>query len=143
VPVILMHMLGQPKSMQSDPQYDDVVSDVFAFLSERIEASVSVGVAREKIIVDPGIGFGKRLEHNVALLGGVPALLKLDCPVLIGASRKRCIGELTGEQSPADRAAGSIAAVLTTYALGATIFRVHDVSATRQALAVAQALQDA
>ncbi len=138
--LVLMHMLGQPRSMQNNPQYDDVVTQVRDFLASRIDHALAAGVARERIIVDPGIGFGKLLEHNLALLGGVPKLLELGCPVLIGASRKRFIGELTGRASPAQRLGGSVAAVLATWAMGATIFRVHDVEPTVQALKVAGAI---
>ncbi len=138
--LVLMHMLGQPKSMQDNPQYHDVVTEVRDFLASRIDQALAAGVARERIIVDPGIGFGKLLEHNLALLRGVPALLELDRPVLIGASRKRFIGEFTGPDSPAHRLGGSLAAVLATWAMGATIFRVHDVEPTVQALKVAGAI---
>lgn len=138
--LVLMHMLGRPKSMQDKPQYDDVVTEVRDFLASRIDQALAAGVGRRRIIVDPGIGFGKLLEHNLALLRGVPALLELDRPVLIGASRKRFIGELTGPDSPAHRLGGSVAAVLATWAVGATIFRVHDVEPTVQALKVAGAI---
>jgi len=138
--IVLMHMLGQPKSMQDNPQYHDVVDQVRDFLAWRIDAAVAAGVPRERIIVDPGIGFGKLLEHNVALLRGVPALLELGRPVLVGPSRKRFIGELTGCDVPTERLGGSIGAVLAARALGATIFRVHDVKPTAQALKVAGAI---
>ena len=141
-PMILMHMLGQPKTMQENPQYDDVVKQVRDFLSERIDAATTAGVSRKNIIVDPGIGFGKLLEHNLALLRGIPTLVELGCPVLVGASRKRFIGQLTGEESPRSRLGGSIAAVLTARARGATIFRVHDVAHTAQALKVAEAIDN-
>ena len=140
-PIILMHMLGAPKSMQVDPHYDDVVGEVRDFLAQRIAAAVAAGVPREHIIIDPGIGFGKLLEHNVALLAGVGELAKLGRPVLIGPSRKRFIGELTAQQTPAKRVGGTIAACLTAWRRGASIFRVHDVSAVRQALTVAGAIE--
>jgi len=139
--LVLMHMLGQPKTMQADPQYDDVVAQVRGFLAERLAAAASAGVDVEKCIVDPGIGFGKRLEHNVALLAGTAELCRLGRPILIGASRKRFIGELTGQDDPDQRVAGTIAACLSAWRQGATIFRVHDVGAVAQALTVAQAIQ--
>ncbi len=141
--VVLMHMLGEPRTMQTDPQYDDVVGEVKEFLAERIAAAGTAGVPQEHCIIDPGIGFGKRLEHNLVLLGGVGELRELGCPVLIGPSRKRFIGELTGEKSSADRLGGTIAASLMGLAAGATIFRVHDVGAVRDALMVAAAIRDA
>ncbi len=140
-PLILMHMLGQPKSMQDNPQYDDVVAQVRDFLASRIDEAVAAGVPRDRIIIDPGIGFGKLLEHNLALLRGLPDLLELARPMLIGASRKRFIGELTRRDSPSQRLGGSVAAVLAAQALGATIFRVHDVDPTVQALKVAAAIK--
>lgn len=140
-PMVLMHMLGEPKSMQDNPQYDDVVTEVRDFLAWRIDQAAAAGVPHQRIIIDPGIGFGKLLEHNVALLRGLPALLELGRPVLIGASRKRFIGELTGQDSPAERLGGSVAVVLATWTLGATIFRVHDVEPTVQALKVAGAIR--
>jgi len=142
-PLILMHMLGQPKTMQADPRYDDVVGEVAQFLAERIEAAEAAGADRERIVVDPGIGFGKRLEHNLALLAGLGRLAELGRPVLIGPSRKRFIGELTGEQNARRRVAGTVAACLAARRHGATIFRVHDVAPLRQALTVADAIDAA
>ncbi|MBN1556200.1 MAG: dihydropteroate synthase [Phycisphaerae bacterium] len=140
VPVILMHMLGQPATMQADPRYEDVVAEVKAFLTERIAVAVAAGLPREYCIVDPGIGFGKRLEHNLALLAGVRELTRLGVPVLLGPSRKRFLGELTGATDPADRLGGTIGACVTGYSAGASIFRVHDVAPVRQALTVAAAV---
>lgn len=139
-PIVLMHMLGQPATMQQDPQYQDVVAEVREFLAQRIEAAVAAGVARERIIIDPGIGFGKRLEHNLALLAGTDKLVQLGRPVLIGPSRKRFLAELGGAS---DRLPGTIAACLESYRRGATIFRVHDVAPVRAALAVALAIVQA
>jgi dihydropteroate synthase len=139
----LMHMLGTPKTMQDDPQYDDVVEDVRTFLAERVAAAESVGVQREHIIIDPGIGFGKRLKDNLALLACINRLAELDLPVLVGPSRKRFIGELTGVEKPQDRLGGTIAACLAARRGGASIFRVHDVAAVVQALNVAAALEQA
>jgi len=142
-PLILMHMLGEPKTMQADPRYENVVEEVFAFLSERIEAAVAAGVRRDRTIVDPGIGFGKRLEHNLSLLAGVERLVQLDRPVLVGPSRKRFIGELTGVEDPRQRGWGTVAACLACRRGGASLFRVHDVGGLRQALAVADAIEAA
>ena len=142
-PLVLMHMLGEPRTMQENPHYEDVVREVRDFLGERIEAAVAAGVPRKHCIVDPGIGFGKRLEHNLALLAGVGTLLELDRPVLIGASRKRFIGELTGIAEPRERVSGTVAACLETFCLGATIFRVHDVSDLVNALKVSNAIHQA
>jgi len=141
--VVLMHMLGQPKTMQADPCYADVVAEVRDFLSRRLEAAAAAGVARGRCIVDPGIGFGKRLEHNLALLAGIPVLAALDRPVLVGPSRKRFLGELTGKAAPADRVAGTVAACLEAWRRGATIFRVLDVADVVDALTVARAIKNA
>ncbi len=141
--VVLMHMLGEPKTMQADPQYEDVVGEVREFLRLRLEAAVEAGVDRRRCLVDPGIGFGKRLEHNLALLGRIDALAELGVPVLVGPSRKRFIGELTGQGDPAARLGGTIAACLEAYRRGASVFRVHDVAPTVQALTVAAAIERA
>jgi dihydropteroate synthase len=138
--LVLMHMLGEPKTMQRDPTYDDVVSEVRDFLRERVAAAVDAGVDAERIVVDPGIGFGKRLEHNLALLAGLGELAKLGRPVLVGPSRKRFIGELTGKSDPQRRGPGTLAAILAARRGGATVFRVHDVSEAVQALTVGDAI---
>ena len=142
-PMVLMHMLGEPKSMQAEPRYDDVVAEVRAFLAERLAAAEAAGVARRGLMVDPGIGFGKRLQHNLALLAGVGELASLNAAVLIGPSRKRFIGELAGESGPQGRMPGTVAACLAAWRRGATIFRVHDVGPLRQALTVAEAIENA
>jgi len=139
----LMHMLGEPKAMQVDPQYDDVVAEVKAFLAERVDVACAAGVSRERIIVDPGIGFGKKLAHNLALLANVAELCSLGLPVLVGASRKRFIDDVANVPMSADRVPGTIAACLAARRGGATIFRVHDVAATVQALKVAAAIDHA
>lgn len=139
VPVILMHALGDPKTMQDDPVYDDVLLDVFDYLEARVEACLNAGIAREKIVVDPGIGFGKTLEHNLALLSGLSLLHGLGLPVVVGASRKRFVGTLSGVEVAQARGAGSIGAALAAVSQGAQIIRVHDVAETRQALSVWQA----
>jgi len=142
-PIVLMHMLGRPRTMQQSPRYGDVVQEVRDFLSERVAAATGAGVPRTRCIVDPGIGFGKLLKHNLALLAGIASLAALDCPVLVGPSRKRFIGELTGLEAPADRVSGTVAACLAAHRRGATIFRVHDVAATVAALKVAEAIERA
>ncbi len=139
-PIVLMHMLGTPKDMQVEPRYDNVVAEVRAFLAERAAAAQQAGVSRERIIVDPGVGFGKLLEHNLALLAGIGELVSLGYALLVGPSRKRFIAALTGQEDPHTRVAGTIAACLAAWSRGATMFRVHDVGPLRQALAVAEAI---
>ncbi|WP_200900240.1 dihydropteroate synthase [Rubrobacter aplysinae] len=141
-PVVLMHMLGEPKTMQQSPHYDDVVSEVREFLARRAEAAISAGISPEDVILDPGIGFGKNLEHNLALVENLDAIADLGYPVLFGASRKSFIGRLSdGASSEAgDRVFGTVAASVLAYERGATIFRVHDVRANREALEVAAAI---
>jgi dihydropteroate synthase len=141
-PVILMHMQGEPKTMQKEPHYEDVVREVRDFLAERAEYAVDAGVRPENIIVDPGIGFGKNLEHNLDLLNNLDAIVDLGFPVLIGASRKRFIEGITGVQEARDRVSGTVATTVLAYERGATFFRVHDVRANREALAVAEAVLD-
>jgi dihydropteroate synthase len=136
VPVVLMHMLGQPQSMQDAPVYDDVVGQVHRFLAERILAAEMSGIDRKKLVVDPGFGFGKTTAHNLALLAQLQRFGELGVPVLAGLSRKRSIGEITGRQVPAERLAGSVAAHLIAAQRGAMILRVHDVAATVDALKV-------
>jgi dihydropteroate synthase len=140
-PLILMHMLGEPKTMQSDPRYDDVVREVRDFLAARAEHAVAAGVEPENIILDPGIGFGKTLEHNLALLRRLDELAELGFPVLVGASRKSFIGRITGVEEAKERVSGTVAANVMAYERGATFFRVHDVRANREALAVARAVR--
>ena len=140
VPVVLMHMLGEPRSMQEAPRYDDVAAEVRRFLAERIFAAEMAGVAKRNIVVDPGFGFGKTTAHNVELLGRLEGLAQLGVPVLAGLSRKRSIGELTGRAGPLDRVHGSVAAHLLAVQRGARIVRVHDVGATVDALKVWQAV---
>ncbi|HEY0660965.1 MAG TPA: dihydropteroate synthase [Lysobacter sp.] len=136
VPVVLMHMQGEPRSMQAAPQYDDVVADVHRFLAERIFAAEMAGIAKKKIVVDPGFGFGKTLEHNLALLAQLERFTELGVPLLAGLSRKKTIGELTGRDDPHERVYGSVAAHLLAAQRGAKILRVHDVAATVDALKV-------
>jgi dihydropteroate synthase len=136
LPVVLMHARGDPRTMQQKPTYADVVLDVCDALEARIEACVAAGIPRSRLIVDPGIGFGKTLSHNLALLGALSLLHGLGSAVLLGASRKSFIGRLTGGSQADDRLPGSLAAALIGAAQGVQILRVHDVAATRQALAV-------
>ena len=136
VPVVLMHMQGEPRSMQAAPQYDDVVGEVHRFLAERIFAAEMAGIPKQRIVVDPGFGFGKDTAHNLQLLAQFERFIELSVPVLAGLSRKRSIGELTGRDVPADRVAGSVAAHLIAAQRGAAIVRVHDVAATVDALKV-------
>src|SRR5690606_16937513 len=134
-PVVLMHKQGDPQTMQVAPRYDDVVAEVHDYLAGRIKACEAAGIARQRIILDPGIGFGKTLEHNLALLrDGLAALRNLGCALLVGVSRKSMIGALTGERDPARRVAGSLAAGLRAVQQGAHILRVHDVPETVHAL---------
>ena len=139
VPVVLVHMLGEPRTMQDDPQYEDVVGEVHRFLTDRLFACQMAGIERRRIVVDPGFGFGKTLAHNLALLRALARFAEL-APVMAGLSRKASIGTLTGRPDPAARVAGSAAAALIAVQRGAAIVRVHDVAATREALAVWQAV---
>jgi dihydropteroate synthase len=125
--LVLMHMLGEPRTMQDDPRYDDVVREVRDFLAARIGAAVAAGIPRERLCVDPGIGFGKTLEHNLALLHDIASFADLRVPVLVGASRKRFIGQLTGVDDPAERVEGTAGAVAWCAANGVDVVRVHDV----------------
>ena len=125
--VVLMHMKGTPRTMQNAPVYADVVKEVGAYLAARAAWAEQHGVARERIVLDPGLGFGKTLEHNLELLRGLPKLAALGYPLLIGASRKRFIGDITGRTQPTERTAGSLGAAAWAIAHGAHILRVHDV----------------
>ncbi len=135
----LMHMLGQPRTMQLDPRYDDVVSDVKAFLEERAAFAVAEGVAEERIAVDAGIGFGKTLEHNLELLRRMDEIAALGFEVVIGTSRKSFLGKLTGRRDPHERVAATLATTVLALERGVTVFRVHDVAQTSDALRVAAA----
>ena len=140
VPVILMHMLGEPRSMQESPVYDDVVADVHRFLAERIFAAEMAGIPKSRIVVDPGFGFGKTKDHNLSLLARLDRFVELGVPVLAGLSRKRTIGDLTGRTDPHARVHGSVAAHLIAVQRGARLLRVHDVAATVDALKVWEAV---
>lgn len=140
--VVIMHMLGEPGSMQDEPHYDDVVVQVREYLLDRALTLERAGVARQRIAIDPGIGFGKTLEHNIALLRALPELAAFGYPVLVGVSRKRFIGVLTGTRRPDDRLGGSLASAVWAVEHGASIARVHDVAQTVQALKVIDALRE-
>lgn len=139
VPVCLMHMQGQPRSMQQQPQYDDVVAEVSTFLLQRADALIRAGFRERDIVLDPGFGFGKSLDHNVALFRAIPQLVALGYPLLVGVSRKSMLGAITG-QSVDSRVHASVAAALLAAQAGASILRVHDVKATLDALKVLQSL---
>lgn len=134
--IVLVHMQGTPATMQQAPHYDDVLSEVEAFLVERVSAAVAAGIDRSRIWIDPGIGFGKRREHNFTLLAHLARLRRLGLPVVIGVSRKRFLA-MSGDGGPDDRLAASLAAAALAAAAGAAVVRVHDVAATRRAVAVA------
>ncbi|MCC6848216.1 MAG: dihydropteroate synthase [Deltaproteobacteria bacterium] len=140
--IILMHMQGTPATMQRAPWYADVLAEVEAFLAERARAAVAAGIHPRRIWIDPGIGFGKRREHNLTLLAHLPCLRNLGMPVVVGASRKRFLAA-AGDEAPDDRLAASLAAATFAAAAGASVVRVHDVAATRRAVAVADALKTA
>ena len=139
--ICLMHMQGLPENMQINPKYQDVVGEVARYLKERAAECIAAGIAPQRITLDPGFGFGKNLQHNIALMRHLPELMaETGFPLLIGVSRKRMIGELTGEADAAERVHGSVAAALASVARGAQIVRVHDVKATADALKVWDAL---
>ena len=139
--LVLMHMQGEPRTMQENPVYDDVVDDVKAFLAERLEAAIGAGVDEERVWLDPGIGFGKALEHNLELLRRLGELRELGRPLVVGASRKSFIGKIDGS-AVGDRLGGTIASSILAAAEGADVLRVHDVAETAQAAKVASAILD-
>ena len=139
-PICLMHSQGRPDTLQNDPRYGDVVAEVRDYLAARIEVAVAAGIARSKIITDPGIGFGKRLEHNITLLQNLHQFHDLGCPILLGASRKKFIGTLTDAPNAADRMPGSVAVALWGVTQGVQILRVHDTKATKAAVQMQRAL---
>lgn len=140
VSVCLMHMQGEPRTMQDAPHYDDVVGEVKRFLADRVLSCQMAGIDKKRIVIDPGFGFGKSLEHNLALLAQLGQFASIEAPLLVGLSRKRMIGAITGREMD-QRAAGSAAAALLAVERGACIVRVHDVAATRDALAMYEALR--
>lgn len=142
VPVVLMHMQGTPKTMQAEPHYDDVVGEVLHFLLERAGHAESLGIPSERILIDPGIGFGKTAEHNLKLLKHVARFVGTNYRVLVGASRKRFIGTVTGKNKPDDRSFGTAAITALCAAAGVSVVRVHDVAATCDVLRMVHAIQD-
>jgi dihydropteroate synthase len=142
--VCLMHMLGEPRTMQDDPRYDDVVSEVAAFLEERLAFAVDAGIAEELVCLDPGIGFGKTTEHNLELLARLGEIVALGRPVVIGVSRKRFLGRLLGDDAAlVGPVAAGVAVNVLGFERGASIFRVHDVREHVEALGAARALEGA
>jgi dihydropteroate synthase len=139
LPVILMHAQGDPATMQQAPRYEDALLDVYDYLESRIDTCRAAGIARDRIVVDPGIGFGKTANHNLEILAGLSLYHALGVPLMLGVSRKSFIGALTGAKDPQQRLHGSIAAALAGVAQGVQLLRVHDVAATRQALTLWQA----
>jgi len=142
VPVVLMHHRGNPATMQQDPRYDDVLVEVYLWFEERIVAAQAAGIARDKILIDPGFGFGKNVSHNLELMNGLAIFHALGCPVVVGASRKRTIGALSNEAPSDQRLGGSLAFALKAVEQGVQIVRVHDVPETVQALRVWRGLKD-
>lgn len=140
LPVVLMHMLGTPRTMQQSPRYQDVVEEVKEFLRRRIRFALEAGVSAERIIIDPGIGFGKNLDHNLALLRGLPSFASLGQPLLVGPSRKTFVGKLL-DAGPEERLEGSLAAAVAAVLAGANIIRTHDVKESRRAIRIADALR--
>jgi dihydropteroate synthase len=141
-PIVLMHHRGQPETMQQDPRYDDVLLDVYDWLEDRIAAATAAGIARDRILVDPGIGFGKTLRHNLSVLNGLSLFHGLGCALVLGASRKRLVGALAGEAPQDKRLPGSLALALAAAAQGVQILRVHDAEESIQALRVWRGLRD-
>lgn len=141
VPVCLMHMQGEPRMMQDDPYYEDVIADIEAFFRQRIATCERAGIKRERILLDPGFGFGKTLEHNISLLAGLEKFQALGCPLLVGMSRKRMIGTLLGDVPTDQRVYGSVSAAVIAAMKGAAIIRVHDVRPTVEALKIVAAIK--
>ena len=140
VPVILMHMQGTPRTMQAEPKYKDVVSEVLKFLFDKAKRAEKSGIPKERIFIDPGIGFGKTVEHNLKLLANIDKFVKTGCRVLVGPSRKWFIGKLTGKEEPADRTFGTAAAVALCASAGVSIVRVHDVAKMVDVVKIANAI---
>lgn len=140
VAICLMHMQGQPRTMQQNPQYKDVVRDIYDFLEQRVERCVEAGISREQLCIDPGFGFGKTLEHNLMLLKNLEEFTKMELPLLVGISRKSMLGTLLGDVPPEERIDASVAAAVLAYERGAQILRVHDVKQTVDALKIASSI---
>lgn len=142
VPVVLMHMQGTPRTMQAEPRYDDVVGEVLHFLVARARRAESFGIASERVWIDPGIGFGKTMTHNLLLLKNIQRFVATNYHVLVGTSRKRFIGTITGREEPADRIFGTAATVALCAAAGVSVVRVHDVAAMHDVLSVVRAVEE-
>lgn len=140
IAICLMHMQGQPRTMQQNPQYEDVIKDIYHFLERRVEHCVEAGIKREQLCIDPGFGFGKTLEHNLLLLKNLEEFTKMELPLLVGISRKSMLGTLLGDVPPEQRIDASVAAAVLAYERGAQILRVHDVKQTVDALKIASSL---
>jgi dihydropteroate synthase len=140
--LILMHMKGTPANMQADPTYDDVIAEIRAFLSDRIDTALRAGIPRRRIIVDPGIGFGKTVAHNLQILRRLAEFRTLGVPIMVGPSRKRFIGQVLGLEQPADRLMGTMAAVAAAVLAGAELIRVHDVAPARQVVDLCAAIRN-
>jgi dihydropteroate synthase len=140
--VVIMHMQGTPENMQENPTYDDVVDEIYSFLYERASKSIEAGISNEKIIIDPGIGFGKKPEHNLEILARLADFTNMGFPVLVGTSRKSFIGNLLGDVPTEERLEGSIASAVHAYLSGAGILRVHDVSQTVKAIKIVKSIGD-
>ncbi len=143
VPIVLMHIRGTPKTMQVDPKYGDVVGEVLEFLLSRAKRAQQFGILKDRIFIDPGIGFGKTVQHNLSLLRNIDRFVATDYRVLIGPSRKSFIGKITGKENPADRIFGTAAAVALCVSAGVSIVRVHDVAEMADVIKVVQALNEA
>ncbi|WP_026986069.1 dihydropteroate synthase [Fodinicurvata fenggangensis] len=143
LPVILMHMQGRPQTMQKSPSYEDVALDILDFLEQRIERCLEAGIERERIAVDPGVGFGKTLDHNLELLNRLSVFHTLGCPILLGASRKTFISQLCGKLEPGERVSGTMATLLAGWTRGVQMHRVHDVAQALQTIRVWQAIEGA
>ena len=142
VPACVMHMQGEPRTMQASPEYRDVTEDLLAFFRERVEACLAAGMPTEHLVLDPGFGFGKTLDHNLQLLADLPRFAELGHPLLIGISRKSMLGRITGREAADDRVAASVAAALLAAERGGTILRVHDVAETVDAVKVLVAMRN-
>ena len=134
--ICIMHSKGLPENMQNQPSYDNILLDIYDFLEEKLNQAKKAGISEERIILDPGIGFGKSLSHNKTLIKNLSLFHGLGCPVMVGLSRKSFIGEIVGELDPSKRLGGSLAALLTAVSRGAHLVRVHDVNETKQAIEV-------
>ncbi len=141
VPICIMHMKGNPKDMQDKPEYNSIINDICNFFEERIRFCKQNGISQDKIILDPGIGFGKTLEHNLLILNNIQEFTQFDCKIMLGASRKSFIGVISGEEEPKERLGGSIATAIYGLEQGVCVFRVHDVKETKQAFDVYNAIK--